>query len=243
MLDEESFANYLRKFGKKPHVVAELVQQVQAFEAYLTQQKHKALESTQAQDMVDYARHLEQQKPGSSKTWLRGLALYFRFTGNRAAEQSAGALREQGTAKTRHTFRLKDFVGVNPEHLYRLEAEGISNVQHMLQAGKTPQSRVQLAEKTGLPIHAILELVKLSDLTRLGGLKAIRARLYYDAGADTPEAIARWEPEPLRLMMADFVARTGFKGIAPLPKEVLSTINAARLLPKIVEYGKAKEEQ
>ena len=94
----------------------------------------------------------------------------------------------------------------------------------------------RLAEQAGLPLGLILELVKLSDLSRVEGVKGIRARLYYDAGLDTLEKIARWEPEALRQMLVEWVARTGFEGIAPLPKELINTIAAARRLPNVVVY-------
>jgi predicted RecB family nuclease len=82
----------------------------------------------------------------------------------------------------------------------------------------------------------VLELVKLSDLSRLPGVKGIRARLYYDAGVDTVEKLAAWEPEALLSLTQEFVQRTQFEGIAPLPKEVSSTIANARKLPKVVEW-------
>jgi len=37
-------------------------------------------------------------------------------------------------------------------------------------------------------------------------------------------------------MVAGYIERTGFEGIAPLPAEVRSTVANARKLPKIVEY-------
>jgi hypothetical protein len=80
----------------------------------------------------------------------------------------------------------------------------------------------------------MLELVKLSDLSRLGGLKSVRARLYYDAGVDTVEKIAQWEPEELQAMLSEFVGQSGFGGIAPLPKEVHNAVDKARSLSKIV---------
>jgi len=44
---------------------------------------------------------------------------------------------------------------------------------------------------------------------KIGGhVKGIRARLYYDAGIDSVEKMADWEPEALRRMVAEFVART-----------------------------------
>jgi hypothetical protein len=107
----------------------------------------------------------------------------------------------------------------------------------MLNIGRTPMQRATLAKEVGISEEVILELVKLSDLARLPGVKGIRARLYYDAGVDTVEKMAGWKPEALLTMMADYVERTGFKGIAPLPKEVSSTIANARRLPRVVDWS------
>ena len=38
-----------------------------------------------------------------------------------------------------------------------------------------------------------------------------------------------------RLMAADFVQRTGFEGIAPLPAEARFTVAYAKKLPEVVE--------
>jgi len=133
-------------------------------------------------------------------------------------------------------FLLQEFRGVNPEHIEKLRAVGIRTAEQMLAAGETAEKRATLAKEVGIPDEVVLELVKLSDLARLPGVKGIRARLYYDAGVDCVEKMAVWEPEALRLMVAGYIERTGFEGIAPLPAEVRSTVANARKLPKIVEY-------
>jgi hypothetical protein len=106
----------------------------------------------------------------------------------------------------------------------------------MLELGKNRVSRQKLVDKTGIPAEAILEFVKLADLSRIPGVKNIRARLYYDAGIDTVEKIAKWNPKELRTRLMEFVEKTGFKGIAPLPREAEHTVETAKKLPKIVEY-------
>jgi predicted flap endonuclease-1-like 5' DNA nuclease len=131
---------------------------------------------------------------------------------------------------------LKDFRGVNPEHTAILAAAGIRNVEQMLKAGRTPRARQELADATGIPLAAILELVKLSDLARIPGIKTVRARLYHDAGVDTVEKMAEWDSEELRAMLFEFVERTGFDGIAPLPGEAAFSVARAKELPKIIEY-------
>lgn len=138
--------------------------------------------------------------------------------------------------KKRNPFKLKDFLGVDPEFIAKLEARRIKSAEQLLIAARTSGQRAALAQETDIPADVLLELVKLSDLARLPGVKGIRARLYYAAGVDSVEKMARWEPEALRLMMTLYVEQTGFPGIPPLPKEVSSTIANAQKLPRVVEY-------
>jgi predicted flap endonuclease-1-like 5' DNA nuclease len=149
---------------------------------------------------------------------------------------SASSLRGQRISSAKKSFALKDFREVNKKHVTALVKEGITNADQMLEKGKTPSSRQELSTTTGVPTEAILELVKLSDLSRIEGVKSIRARLYYDAGVDTLEKMAKWKPDRPLTHMQKYVKKTGFNGIPPLPKEVEHTIETARKLPKLVEY-------
>jgi len=139
------------------------------------------------------------------------------------------------TEKKRNPFKLKDFRGVHPDYIAALDAQHIKNADQLLIAGRTRQQRESLARVTGIPKDALFELVKLSDLARLPGVKGIRARLYYDAGVESVDQMADCEPEALRIMVAKYVEQTGFDGTPPLPKEVRSTIANAKKLPKIVK--------
>ncbi len=235
-MDRQGFEKYLKRFGKKPHVVEGLIKQVEQFEEYLGCEKGKGLDAADAADLRDYVAVLKAGKPGLARIKVRGLALYYQFSGYPSLASIASQIREKEITKTRKVFKLRDFRGVNQDDITKLEAIGIGNVEQILEAGKTPGARQRLASETGVSPDAILELVKLSDLARVEGLKSIRARLYYDAGADMLEKIAQWEPIELRKMLVDFVEKTGFEGMAPLPKETEYTVKKARQLPKIVEY-------
>ena len=140
------------------------------------------------------------------------------------------------------SFALKEFRGISPEHVKKLADIGIRNVKQMLEAGRTSGKRKELSAKTGVPIETVLELVKLSDLARLQGVKGIRARLYYDAGVDSIEKLAKWDPKELRVMIIKFVEETGFEGIAPLPKEAESTVAEAKNCLKSLNIRIMKEE-
>lgn len=139
-------------------------------------------------------------------------------------------------AKKKNPFKLKDFRGIKPEIITKLANLGIKNSVQMLSAGQTAKRRAGLAMQANISNEDVLELVKLCDLSRLPGVKGIRARLYYDAGVDTVEKLAAYEPEVLLAKTSAFLEQSGFEGIAPLPKEVRSTITNAIKLPKVVEW-------
>ncbi len=137
--------------------------------------------------------------------------------------------------KKHNPFKLKNFIGVNPAVVDKLAGQGIKTAEKLLAAGCTQVRRATLAKETGIPEATLLELVQLSDLARLAGVKGIRARLYHAAGITTMQKMAQQEPQALLRLTAEFVETSGFPGIPPLPKEVSSTIETARRLPKILE--------
>ncbi len=107
---------------------------------------------------------------------------------------------------------MKNFRGVNPEHASKLAVMDVEYAGQMLKLGRTQIDRQKLSERTGIPIRAILEFVKLSDLSRIEGAKDIRARLYYDAGIDTAEKMAKMESRRLsnilgRICEKDWIQR------------------------------------
>ena len=48
-----------------------------------------------------------------------------------------------------------------------------------------------------MPSEVLLELVKLSDLSRASYVGPVFARLFYETGADTPEKLATSQPQEL----------------------------------------------
>lgn len=234
-MDSNNFGLFLKKAGKKPHVIDGLIRQVEKFEQYLVASKGRRLESAKVEDILSFADELGKKQQGSGRKGIRGVALYYRFANKPNLAKAAADLREQRIAKTRKAFPLRKFLGISPEHIAALEKIGITHADGLLTEGATNESRQELAKRTGIPVPAILELVKLSDLSRMDGVKSIRSRLYYDAGVDTIEKMARQNPENLLRITLEFVKRTDFNGIPPLPKEILHTIKTAQKLPIILK--------
>jgi hypothetical protein len=234
-MDEAAFRDFLRRGGRSQSAIERCVKFVRDFEAYLRAQGlDGGLDEATAEDVDAYVEWVESVPKASAKTHLWALRYYFEFVSNAEMRDRAGQLR-QARIK-RRPFVLAQFHGVDYAYVEKLAEAGIVDVQQMLEFGRTASDRRALAERTGIPGDAVEEFVRLSDLARLGGVKSIRARLYYDAGVDSVEKMATWDPEELRAMLIVFVERTGFAGIAPLPREARNAVETARRLPKVVEY-------
>lgn len=235
-MDEEGFKAFLKRGGRSQSALTKAVLHVREFEQFLQEHKRVTLDNAVPEDLNDFAEWVERTCGVSAKMHLWAICYYYEYTANENMSDLAGELRAQRTSKKRKPFRLKDFRGVNYEYVEKLGAAKIKTAEQMREAGKTTKSRQELSVRTGVPLEVITELVKLSDLARIPGVKSIRARLYYEAGVDTVEKMAEWDPEALRAVITEFVERTGFEGIPPTPKEAKSTVETARKLPKIVEY-------
>jgi hypothetical protein len=234
-MDEERFGEFLKKGGRSKSAIKRCILYVREFETYIRNREgSKKLGEASPENLEDFAEWIEKESKTSAKTHLWALSYYYEYTSDETMRKLANELRAQRIK--RKPFELKKFREVNPKHVNKLASIGIRNVKQMLEAGKTLVSRQNLSEKTGIPLEAILEFVKLSDLARIPGIKGIRARLYFDAGVDTIEKMAEWNPKELREMCIEFVERTGFNGIAPLPKEAEFSIKKAKRLPRIIEY-------
>jgi hypothetical protein len=233
VLNEADFRTFLKRGGRSPSAIKRVIAHVQEYQGYL-EARGMALEDAGGEELRSYVDWVEREPKSSAKTHLWALRYYYQFTENAELEHLASALRQERIQ--RKPFPLKDFRGVQSEHVEKLAAVGIRNVKQMLAAGKTPSDRQALAEKSGVPLEAVLELVKLSDLARIPGVKGIRARLYVDAGVDSVEKMASWDPQELCAMVVEFVERTGFEGLATLPAEARYTIEHARKLPVILSY-------
>ncbi|HEY71103.1 MAG TPA: DUF4332 domain-containing protein [Anaerolineae bacterium] len=231
---EDDFLRFLKSGGRSESARKRVGKCIQEFERFLAEQRGMGIEHADAEDLESFVKWIEQRPKTSAKTHLWALGYYFEYTAQEDLRRLAGLFREQ--RMVRKPFLLRDFRGVDPGTAAKLAAIGIRNVKQMLAAGRTRQARTSLSLETGISEDTILELVKLSDLARIPGIKAIRARLYHDAGVDTVEKMAQWEPEALRRAMVVFVERTGFDGVPTLLAEARYSIAKARSLPRLVEY-------
>jgi hypothetical protein len=236
-VDQERFRRFLKREGKSQRIIDATLAHAGELERFLRDHRGgKALTDARPDDLDAFIAWIEKAEDLAAKKYLLGIRYLFEFIPNDDLAYLAAYRWNERVARSAAPLKLKEFPGIRAADLAKLDQAGIRTVTQLLTAGQTPAKRAQLSARTGVSVATILELAKLSDLARIQGVKGIRARLYSDAGVDTLEKMAAWNPDNLRAHLIAFVKRTGFKGIAPLPKEVKFTIEVARRLPKITEY-------
>jgi hypothetical protein len=134
-------------------------------------------------------------------------------------------------------YRLKEFEGVDQNYIEILATKGIRTAYKLLNVGQTKEQRKKLSEENAIPNDTILELVKLSDLARIPGLKKKRARLFYDADFDTLDKTSAYDDsEYLRSDLIHYVKQSNFPGTASTPTEAAHTLLLAKYLERRIEY-------
>lgn len=132
--------------------------------------------------------------------------------------------------------KLEDFPGIEKEAVQKLAALGLRNTRQLFDFVKTDAYRQALSAKAGIPAAAILELTKLTDVSRIRWVGANFARLLVDSGCDTVEKVSR----------ADYVAvyaelmrineeKKYFKGKFGL-NDMKLCVQAARVVPLAIRY-------
>lgn len=126
--------------------------------------------------------------------------------------------------------------GIGPVYTQKLKDAGIRSTEALLEAGKSPQGREKLAEKSGISATLILEWINHVDLFRIKGVFEEYADLLEEAGVDTVPELAQRNAENL---FAKVVATNQEKDLVrrlPTLKQVTDWIEQAKSLPRVVTY-------
>ncbi|MFX1484772.1 MAG: DUF4332 domain-containing protein, partial [Promethearchaeota archaeon] len=232
-VNDESFRRYLKKSKKSKNAIKQIVELVKDFEAYLSEESI-SLPEAEIDELESFVTWIEETIGKKANKHLWAISILYAFLENEKMAKHSRLLRRKKIKRI--PFQIGKFRGVNQDYVKKLESLGIVNVDQMILKGKTPEMRLQLSEESGVPVESILEFVKLADLTRVGAVKTVRTRLYYDAGIDTIDKMAEYDPAELRSYLSKWIEETGFEGIAPLPKEASNAVSTAKKLPRLVDY-------
>jgi hypothetical protein len=87
--------------------------------------------------------------------------------------------------------KINEFINISPETVLKLEKIGIKDTVKLFDHVLSPESRKELAAKTNISESEILELAKLTDLSRIRWAGATFARMLFFVGIDTVEKASK----------------------------------------------------
>jgi predicted flap endonuclease-1-like 5' DNA nuclease len=132
--------------------------------------------------------------------------------------------------------KLTDVEGIGPANAEKLKRAGVGSTESLLEMGKTPAGRKDLAQRTNISEKQILEWVNHVDLFRIRGIGEEYADLLEEAGVDTVVELAQRNADNLLAKMMEVNAQKNLVNRMPGKSQVEDWIAQARKLPRVIEY-------
>ena len=132
--------------------------------------------------------------------------------------------------------KLSEIEGIGEHFAAQLSEIGIATTQALLEKGKTPKGRDEIAQSSGISAKRILEWVNHVDLHRIKGIAGEYADLLEEAGVDTVPELAMRNPENLHQALAETNQEKHLVRQLPSAKQVADWVHQAKSLPRVITY-------
>ena len=113
---------------------------------------------------------------------------------------------------------------------------GVRSTRALLERGRTPKGRKELAEQIGASEKTILEWVNRADMFRVSGIGTQYSDLLEAAGVDTVRELAMRNAEALYASLAEVNAAKNKVNKLPGVNQVKEWIKTAKSLSRGIEY-------
>ena len=132
--------------------------------------------------------------------------------------------------------KLSEIEGIGATYQAKLEAEGITTVEKLLDSCCEKKMRTEIANKTEVSEKLILNWVNRADLSRVKGISTQYADLLECAGVDTVPELAQRNTENLHTKMQEINVEKKLVRQVPGLNQVVDWVAQAKQLPRKVNY-------
>jgi predicted flap endonuclease-1-like 5' DNA nuclease len=126
--------------------------------------------------------------------------------------------------------------GIGEKYGTKLKMVGISTSEALLDKGRTPSGRKEIAKKSGITETFILEWVNLADLFRIKGVGEEYSDLLEEAGVDTVVELAQRNPANLYESVVGINKKKKLVRKLPTQAQISDWVKQAKKLPRVVSY-------
>ncbi len=133
-------------------------------------------------------------------------------------------------------MKIEDLEGIGDAYGAKLRQAGINSPARLLERGRTPQGRAEIATRCGLSPALVLRWVNMADLCRVRGIGGEFAELLECAGVDTVKELRNRNAESLAQKVAIANEEKKLTRRVPSTRVVSGWIEQAQQLPPKLEY-------
>ena len=133
-------------------------------------------------------------------------------------------------------MNIKKIEGIGPVYAEKLAKAGVFTTEALLKAGATRQGRKDLAAKSGLTDHQVLEWVNRADLMRVKGVGEEYSDLLEASGVDTVRELRNRNSKNLFNKMLEVNAEKSLVRRTPTESMVEDWVSQAKKLEVVVTY-------
>ncbi|NYB27422.1 MAG: DUF4332 domain-containing protein [Methanobacteriaceae archaeon] len=145
-------------------------------------------------------------------------------------------LRREVNSYLPKPVNLEKFPGVEKNTINKLNNVGIKNTAHLFKKIETKVDREKLASETGVNEEKILDLTKLTDLSRVKWIGPVFARIFLDSGTGTVEKLSLSNAKTLYKKLVNINNEKKYTKNKFVENDVKLCIDVAQLVPKVIEY-------
>lgn len=131
---------------------------------------------------------------------------------------------------------LLEIEGIGESSAAKLKAAGVRSLEALLEAGKTPKARKELAEKSGIDESRLLKWVNMADLFRIKGVAEEYSELLEASGVDTVPELAQRNANNLYEKLSSVNSEKKLVRKMPTQTQVTSWVEQAKSLGRVIEY-------
>jgi predicted flap endonuclease-1-like 5' DNA nuclease len=132
--------------------------------------------------------------------------------------------------------KLIDIEGIGETYAKKLHKAGVTSTSNLLEKGASSAGRKDIAEKSGIGEHLILEWVNRIDLYRINGVGSEYSDLLEASGVDTVIELRKRNAANLYNKIVEVNEEKNKVRKLPTLAQVEDWIAQAKTLPRVISY-------